>query len=50
MQIQLQMTLSQLLGQAEADPALAAGITARGAAAPGVSDLLCKGRGLIAGL
>jgi hypothetical protein len=33
-QIQLQMTLAQLLGQAEADPALAAGITARGAAAP----------------
>ena len=33
-QVQLQMTLSQLLGRPEADPALAAGIAARGAAAP----------------
>jgi len=37
-QIQLQMTLSQLLGQAEADPALAAGIAARGTAAPPGAD------------
>jgi hypothetical protein len=37
-QIQLQMTLSQLLGQPEADPALAAGIAARGAAAPPGAD------------
>src|SRR5215472_3673938 len=37
-QIQLQMTLSRLLGLAEADPALAAGIAARGAAAPPGAD------------
>ncbi|HXW88623.1 MAG TPA: DUF222 domain-containing protein, partial [Streptosporangiaceae bacterium] len=37
-QIVLHMTLSQLLGQAEADPALAAGITARAAAAPPGAD------------
>jgi hypothetical protein len=37
-QIQLQMTLSQLLGQAEADPALAAGIAARGTPAPPGAD------------
>jgi hypothetical protein len=33
-QIQLQMTLSQLAGLPEADPALAAGLAARGTAAP----------------
>ena len=37
-QIQLQMTLSQLLGQPEADPALAADIAARGAPAPPGAD------------
>src|SRR5215469_1927813 len=37
-QVQLQMTLSQLLGQPEADPALAADIAARGAAAPPGAD------------
>jgi hypothetical protein len=37
-QIQLQMTLSQLLGHAEADPALAAAITARGTPAPPGAD------------
>jgi len=37
-QIQLQMTLSQLLGQPEADPALAAGIAAAGVPAPPGAD------------
>ena len=37
-QLQIHMTLSQLLGQAEADPALAAWITANGAAAPPGAD------------
>ncbi len=37
-QIQLQMTLSQLLGQPEADPALAADLAAYGAAAPPGAD------------
>jgi hypothetical protein len=37
-QIQLQMTLSQLLGQPEADPALAASIAARGTPAPPGAD------------
>jgi len=37
-QIQLQMTLSQLLNQREADPALAAGIAGRGATAPPGAD------------
>jgi hypothetical protein len=37
-QIQLHMTLSQLLGQAESDPALAAELAARGAAAPPGAD------------
>jgi hypothetical protein len=37
-QIVLQMTLSQLLGQPETDPALAAGIAAQGAPAPPGAD------------
>jgi hypothetical protein len=37
-QIVLQMTLSQLLGQPETDPALAAGIAARGTPAPPGAD------------
>jgi Domain of unknown function (DUF222) len=37
-QIQLQMTLSQLLGQPEADPALAAGLAASGTPAPPGAD------------
>jgi Domain of unknown function (DUF222)/HNH endonuclease len=37
-QIQLNMTLSQLLGQAEAEPALAAWLAANGAAAPPGAD------------
>ena len=37
-QIQLNMTLSQLLGQPEADPALAADLAVRGAAAPPGAD------------
>ncbi|HEY7325177.1 MAG TPA: DUF222 domain-containing protein [Streptosporangiaceae bacterium] len=37
-QIQLNMTLSQLYGQAEAEPALAADLAARGAAAPPGAD------------
>jgi Domain of unknown function (DUF222) len=37
-QVQLHMTLAQLLGQAESDPALAAELAARGAAAPPGTD------------